>query len=73
MKNALFSISISLFLGCSQPKRQGEELKDTTKAQPSEKTEQPLLLKHANQDDGILKKQIRKKIDCPNITSKLIR
>lgn len=56
MKNALISISISLFLGCSQPKRQGEELKDTTKAQPSEKTEQPLLLKHANQDDGYIKK-----------------
>ena len=56
MKNALISISILLFLSCSQPKRQGEELKDTTKTQPSEKTEQPLLLKHANQDDSYIKK-----------------
>ncbi len=56
MKNALISISILLMLGCSQPKKQVAELKDTISAQPLEKTEEPLLLKHANQEDSYTKK-----------------
>lgn len=56
MKNALISISILLFLGCNQPQKQGNELKDTINSKPSEKTEEPLLLKHANQDDSYTKK-----------------
>ncbi|WP_343534321.1 hypothetical protein [Pedobacter sp.] len=61
MKNALISISILLFLGCSQPKKQAEELKDTSNTQSSEKTEKPLLLKHANQDDNYTEKANSKK------------
>lgn len=72
MKNALISISILLFLSCNQPQKQGDELKDTINAKPSEKTEEPLLLKHANQDDSYTKNQIRKKTIYPSITSKLI-
>lgn len=56
MKSALISISILLFLGCNQPQKQGDELKDNINAKPSEKTEEPLLLKHANQDDSYTKK-----------------
>lgn len=56
MKNALISISILLFLGCNQPQKQGYELKDVIKAKPSEKTKEPLLLKHVNQDDSYTKK-----------------
>jgi len=56
MRNALISISILLSLGCNQPKKQTAELKDTIKAQTSEKTEEPPLLKHANQEDNYSKK-----------------
>jgi len=56
MKNALISISTLLMLGCSQPKKQVAKLKDTVSAQPLEKTEEPLLLKHANQEDSYTEK-----------------
>jgi|GEM_PF-403058 len=56
MKSALISVSILLMLGCRQPEKQTTELKDISKIQPLEKTEEPLLLKHANQDDSYTKK-----------------
>lgn len=56
MKNALIYIFVLLSLGCNQPEKQAAELKDTIKAQSSEKPEEPLLLKHANQDDSYTKK-----------------